>query len=86
MTPYIPITSDGKEPDLAPFVGAIIQAAGKAVRKERGAGASGVSQKDVVFDRVGPRRNAVRPGQPGQPLVNERWQGIETTTVEPPGR
>jgi hypothetical protein len=52
MTPYMPITSDGKEPDLAPFVDAIIEAAGKAVRKERGAGASGVSQKDVVFDHL----------------------------------
>ena len=33
MTPYMPITSDGKEPNLEPFVVAIIEAAGKAVRK-----------------------------------------------------
>ena len=51
MTPYMPITSDGKEPNLAPFVASIIEAAGKAVRKERG-GANGTSQKDVVFEHL----------------------------------
>jgi hypothetical protein len=44
----MPITSDGKEPDLKPFVAAIIEAAGKAVRKMRGGSASGTSQKDVA--------------------------------------
>jgi hypothetical protein len=34
-TPYMPITSDGKEPDLAPFLNAICTAVGKAVRKAR---------------------------------------------------
>ena len=52
MTPYMPITSDGKEPNLEPFVVAIIEAAGKAVRKTRGGSASGAAQKDVVFDHL----------------------------------
>jgi hypothetical protein len=52
MTPYMPITSDGKEPNLEPFVAAIIEAAGKAVRKMRGASGSGESQKDVVFEHL----------------------------------
>ena len=75
VTPYTPITSDGKEPDLEPFLACIVEAAGKAIRSgapapARGAHSvsvqrpCGVSQKDVVFDRVGPRRNAVRLGQP----------------------
>jgi hypothetical protein len=75
MTPYMPITSDGKEPNLEPFLAGIIEAAGKAVRKRRGGSASGATQKDVVFDRVGPRWNAVRPGQPGQPLDDEPLAG-----------
>ena len=52
MTPYMPITSDGKEPNLEPFVAAITDAAGKAVRKVRGASVSGESQKDVVLDHL----------------------------------
>ena len=48
----MPITSDGKEPNLAPFLDAIREAAGKAVRKTQGASASGVSQKSVVFDHM----------------------------------
>jgi hypothetical protein len=52
-TPYMPITSDGKEPDLVPFFGAITTALSKAVRKaHRPAGGSGVSQKDVVLDNL----------------------------------
>ena len=52
VTPYMPITSDGKEPNLKPFVVRVIEAAGKAVRKTRRPGASGASQKDVVFDHL----------------------------------
>ena len=52
MTPYMPITSDGKEPNLEPFLAGIIEAAGKAVRKGRGGSASGATQKDVVFDHL----------------------------------
>ena len=35
ISPYVPITSDGKEPDFVPFLGAIKDAVGKAVRKAR---------------------------------------------------
>ena len=52
MTPYMPITSDGKEPNLEPFLAGIVEAAGKAVRKRRGGSASGATQKDVVFDHL----------------------------------
>jgi hypothetical protein len=49
----MPITSDGKEPDLAPFVDVIIEAAGKAIRKIERPGANGASMKDVVLvDRI----------------------------------
>ena len=50
VSPYMPITSDGKEPNLAPFVNTIAAAIGKAVRKIRRPGAGGpVSQKDIVL-------------------------------------
>jgi hypothetical protein len=52
MTPYMPITSDGKEPNLEPFVDAVIEAAGKAIKKTRRPGANGTSQKDVVLDHL----------------------------------
>jgi hypothetical protein len=54
-TPYMPITSDGKEPDLHPFLGKICDAVAKAVRKARrpDAKAEGTSQKDVVLDNLG---------------------------------
>ena len=51
-SPYVPITSDGKEPNLASFVPAIIDAIGKAVRKVRRPGAGVVSQKSVVLDHL----------------------------------
>ena len=35
ITPYMPITSDGKEPDLEPFSDEITKAVGTAVRKAR---------------------------------------------------
>jgi DNA topoisomerase VI subunit B len=35
ITPFMPITSDGKEPDLKPFLPEIIAAIGKAVSKAR---------------------------------------------------
>jgi hypothetical protein len=54
-TPYIPITSDGKEPDLLPFFHEISNAVAKAVRKARRPDAKpeGTSQKDVVLDNLG---------------------------------
>jgi hypothetical protein len=49
-TPYMSITSDGKEPDLEPFLSEIVSAVGKAVRKARCPNAAGgVTQKDVVL-------------------------------------
>jgi hypothetical protein len=51
-TPYMPITSDGKEPNLQPFLDAICDAVTKAVRKARRPNAKGMSQKDVVLDNL----------------------------------
>src|SRR5215831_3719200 len=52
-TPYMPITSDGKEPNLEPFLPAIVTATGKAVRKAHRPTAGGrVSQKDIVLDNL----------------------------------
>ena len=54
VTPYMPITSDGKEPDLKRFVSAISDAVSKTVRKARRptARAEGTSQKDVILDNL----------------------------------
>ena len=53
ITPFMPITSDGKEPDLRPFLSEITAAIGKAVRKaHRPNGGSGTTQKDVVLDNL----------------------------------
>jgi hypothetical protein len=53
-TPHMPITSDGKEPDLKPFRNAISDAIAKAVRKARcpGAKAESSSQKEIVLDNL----------------------------------
>lgn len=53
-TPYMPITSDGKEPDLGPFLDEIRNAVAKAVRKAQrpNSKAEGTSQKDVVLDHL----------------------------------
>jgi hypothetical protein len=53
-TPYMPITSDGKEPDLTPFLGGIKNAIAKAVRKARNprAKGEGASAKSVVLDNL----------------------------------
>ena len=50
--PYMPITSDGKEPDLRPFLAIIDEAMTKAIRKVRRPGAGVVSQKDVALDHL----------------------------------
>jgi hypothetical protein len=53
ITPHMPITSDGKAPDLLPFLDAIESAAGKAVRKaHRPTASERVSQKDVVLENL----------------------------------
>ena len=54
-TPYMPITSDNKAPDLAPFLDAIQDVVGKATRKARrpNVGGEKVSQKEVVLAELG---------------------------------
>jgi len=52
-TPYMPITSDGKEPNLRPFLTTIGTAAEKAVRKaHRPTAEARISQKDVVIENL----------------------------------
>jgi hypothetical protein len=52
-TPYMPITSDGKAPDLRPFVDGIRNTVQKAVRKaHRPDARDRLSQKDVVIDNL----------------------------------
>jgi hypothetical protein len=52
-TPFMPITSDGKEPNLEPFIAAISTAVEKAVRKaHRPTAETRVSQKDIVFENL----------------------------------
>ena len=51
-TPYMPITSDGKDPDLRPFLTPFADAIRKAIRKVRHPAASGASQKNVVLDNL----------------------------------
>lgn len=52
-TPYMPITSDGKEPDLQPFLNAICDAVSKAVRKAR-------RPENVPSDNLLPKRRRGR--------------------------
>ena len=54
ITPYCPITSDGKAPDLRPFVPAIGAAIAAATKKAQRAAPKErrVSQKDVVLDNL----------------------------------
>jgi hypothetical protein len=53
ITPYVPILSDGKEPNLEPFISAICTAAEKAVKKAHHPTAeTRVSQKDVVVEHL----------------------------------
>jgi hypothetical protein len=52
-TPYMPITSDGKAPDLEPFLGAIQTVAAKAVKlAHRPNARDKLTQKDVVLDNL----------------------------------
>jgi hypothetical protein len=61
-TPYMPITSDGKDPDLQPFVTPIADAVAKAIRKVRRPAAGAMSQKDVVLDHLDEVIDAVSGG------------------------
>ena len=49
VTPYMPITSDGKEPDLTPFLREIKTAVGKAAKKVHNPKSRGGTQKDTVL-------------------------------------
>ena len=54
LTPYCPITSDGKAPDLSPFSDAIVEAIGAAMRKAQRAAPTEKrrSQKDVILENL----------------------------------
>jgi hypothetical protein len=53
ISPYVPITSDGKAPNLEPFLDVIMDVTQKAVRKARRPTAGGrTSQKDIVLDNL----------------------------------
>ena len=70
-TPYMPVTSDGKAPDLMPFYTQICSAVGKAVRKAHRPNATGKqSQKDVVLDHLDAARAKVSGD--GQYRFNQR--------------
>src|SRR5260221_13104997 len=71
-TPYMPITSDGKAPDLNPFLDEIQAATTKAVRKaHRPESGNRVSQKDVVLDNLD-KVVADQRGDDGKDRYNER--------------
>lgn len=55
-TPWCPVTTDGKEPDLSPFVGSIAEAVQQAVKRARGAiprqpsaASEGLTHKDIIL-------------------------------------
>jgi hypothetical protein len=53
ISPYVPITSDGKEPDLEPFLDVIMVVVQKAVRKaHRPNAGNGSPQKSIVLDNL----------------------------------
>ncbi|WP_051677279.1 hypothetical protein [Bradyrhizobium sp. URHD0069] len=59
-TPYMPITSDGKEPNLEPFFDGISNAVAKAVRKARRPDAK---TEEVVLDNLLPKRRRGRQSE-----------------------
>ena len=72
IAPYMPITSDGKEPDLTPFLPVIEEAMSKATRKVRRPDSSGASQKDVVLDHLDEVIDAVSVDGEKRYRFNER--------------
>src|SRR5262249_4539149 len=53
ISPYVPITSDGKEPDLEPFLDVLMDVVQKAVRKaHRPNAGNGSSQKSIVLEHL----------------------------------
>ena len=51
-SPYMPITSDGKEPNLEPFLDAIKVAVQKVVRKAHRPTGNGKGQKEIVLENL----------------------------------
>jgi hypothetical protein len=52
-TPYMPITSDGKAPNMVPFLDGIMSAVASAVRKaHRPSAGNRKTQKDIVLDNL----------------------------------
>jgi hypothetical protein len=52
ITPFMPITSDGKAPNLEIFLDAIQRTVGNAVRKAHRPNTTGNSQKDIVLSHL----------------------------------
>ena len=56
IAPHVPITTDGKEPDLSPFVSQIVSALQVAIKKAKrsapAASRAKRTQKDIVLDRL----------------------------------
>jgi hypothetical protein len=52
ISPFVPITSDGKAPDLKPFLSKIKTAVGKVVRKAHRPNSRDMSQKAVILDNL----------------------------------
>jgi hypothetical protein len=88
ITPYCPITSDGKEPDLGPFADGILDAVAGAVRKAQRAAPKEkkASQKDVVLDNLDDAIAAASGD--GQYRFNERqiFYQLRKTVLEETGR
>lgn len=65
LTPYMPITTDGKEPNLGPFEAAIAEVVGKAInrakRNVRG-GRKARTEKQIVFESLNAAINKASGG------------------------
>jgi hypothetical protein len=70
IAPYVPIVSDGKEPDLFPFLTLITSAVQKAVNKAHHSTAERRSQKDIVLDNLDDA--IAKVGGAGQYRFNQR--------------
>jgi len=79
ITPYIPITSDGKAPNLEPFLDEIRTAAEKVVRKaHRPTAGERVSQKDIVVENLDDAIATVSGDETGKALTTQNFNSIIT--------
>ncbi len=77
-TPYCPYTTDGKEPDLSPFAGAIEQGIKKAVGRARRAAPKVWDHSDSLLPRARPgRRSADEKTQYHEQLEEFRQKILE---------